>query len=93
MIAKSNNKKQKIKTSKLNVFFYVLNFFVEININYTNTNAIKENLICHINGNIIYLLSINKKGIKRIMGLRENFCKNWKRNLEKFGWMIIYASL
>ena len=71
MYEKSNNKKQKIKSSKLNVFFYVLNFFVEININYTNTNAIKENLICHIYGNIIYLLSINKKGIKRIMGLRE----------------------
>ena len=72
MYEKSNNKKQKIKTSKLNVFFYVLNFFVEININYTNTNAIKENLICHINGNIIYLLSINNKGIKRIIELREN---------------------
>ena len=72
MIAKSNNKKQKIKTSKLNVFFYVLNFFVKIYINYTNTNAIKENLICHINGNIMYLLSINKKGIQRIMRLTEN---------------------
>ena len=71
MNEKSNNKKQKIKTRKLNVFFYVLNFFVEIYINYTNTNAIKENLICLINGNIIYLLSINKKGIKRIMRLRE----------------------
>ena len=71
MNEKSNNKKQKIKTRKLNVFFYVLNFFVEININYTNANTIKENLICHINRNIIYLLSINKKGIKRIMRLRE----------------------
>ena len=72
MNEKSNNKKQKIKTSKLKVFFYVLNFLVvkKININYTNT--IKENLICHINGNIIYLLSINKKGKKRIMGLIEN---------------------
>ena len=41
----------------------------------------------------LYLLSINKKGIKRIMRLRENFCKNWKINLKEIGWMIIYLSL